>query len=284
VQAQQALDVILETMKGTTNPVALLGVAQVVQALAGKLTDVQAQQALDVILETMKGTTNPDALQGLAQAIQALPGKLTDVQAQQVLAAVLKAKGTTNPDALQGLAQVVQALAAKLTDVQAQQALDVVLQEMRGRTGRFALEEDLAQAVQVLAGKLTDVQALHVFATGVLQSAFGWSARSDASATWAGAIARLLRRSGQRDVNAIIELLKYPIAAGPATDVLLRAMHEAIPASPGAEAGLPANLRWIAETYKRIDLSTAPACPEPFYADLACPAETAAVPSGPGGQ
>jgi hypothetical protein len=91
----------------------------------------------------------------------------------------------------------------------------------------------LQALAQALAGKLTDVQALQVLPTGLLQGAFGWSATSDKSAAWAGAMATLLRRSGEREyVNAIVELLKYPIAAGPATDVLLRAMHEAIPASP----------------------------------------------------
>jgi uncharacterized protein (DUF2267 family) len=58
-----------------------------VQAAAGELTDAQAQQALDAVLQAMRGTTDANAHLGLAQAAQSLAGKLTDAQAQQVVAA-----------------------------------------------------------------------------------------------------------------------------------------------------------------------------------------------------
>ena len=61
-----------------------------------------------------------------------------------------------------------------------------------------------------------------------------------------------------------MELLKYPVAGGQATNVLLEALRVAIPAAPGAEAGLPANLRWIADAYPGFDLKSAPACPTPL--------------------
>jgi hypothetical protein len=183
--------------------------------------------------------------------------------AEQTIATVLI--GTPYLDivgsyALQGLARTVQVLTGKLTDAQAQQALDPVLQAMPTTTGSGALW-GLATALQALAGKLTDVQAQQVLATSFLQRAFGWSATSDESAAWAGAITSFLGRAGEPHyASAIVELLKQPVAAGPATEVLLRALHQAIPAAPGPEAGLPANLRWIAQTYPRIDLLSAPAC------------------------
>ena len=165
----------------------------------------------------------------------------------------------------------MQALPAKLTDTQAQQALEAVLQAMRGGTTDGTLPA-LAQAVQAVAAKLTDAQAQQVLATSHLQSAFGWSATSEESVAWAEVIATLLRRSGEPNyVDAIVELLKYPIAAGPATNVLLEALRVA--AAPGAEAGLPANLRWLADTYPTIDLKSAPACPTPLSSGLACPSE-----------
>jgi hypothetical protein len=69
-----------------------------------------------------------------------------------------------------------------------------------------------------------------------------------------------------------VELLKYPVAGGQATNVLLEALRAVIPAAPSAEAGLPANLRWIADTYPGIDLKSAPACPPPLpREELACP-------------
>ena len=240
-------------------------------ALVGKLTDAsQAQQALDKVLQAMPGTTDPIALKGLAQTVA---GKLTGAQAQQALDAVLQVmRRATDPNALKGLALAVQAAAGELTDAQAQQALDVVLQAMRGTTDANA-HLGLAQAAQSLAGKLTDAQAQQVVAAGHLQSAFGWSATPEESAAWAKAIATLLRRPAEPNyVGAIVELLKYPVAGGQATNVLLEALRAVIPAAPSAEAGLPANLRWIADTYPGIDLKSAPACPPPLpREELACP-------------
>ena len=66
------------------------------QALPGKLTDAQAQQALDAVLQAMRGTTDANALRYLAEAVQALAAKLTDAHAQHALDAVLQAMlGTT---------------------------------------------------------------------------------------------------------------------------------------------------------------------------------------------
>jgi hypothetical protein len=87
-----------------------------------------------------------------------------------------------------------------------------------------------------------------------LQTAFGWSATAEESAEWAKVIVTLLRRREERNyISAIVELLKYPVAGGQATNALLVALRLAIPAAPGAEAGLRANLRWIGDTYPGID-------------------------------
>jgi hypothetical protein len=273
LQKQQALDAVLRAMRGTTDADALKRLTEAVQALPGKLTHAQTKQALDAVLRQMERTADADALRGLAQAVQALAGKLIDSsQAQQALEAVLQAmQRTTDADALERLAQAVQAVADKLTDAQAQKALDAVLQAMRGTTDAD-MHLGLAQAAQAVAGKLTDAQASQMLATSHLQSAFGWSATSEESAAWAEVIATLLRRSGERNyVGVIAELLKYPIAAGPATNVLLEALR--VSAAPGAEAGLPANLRWLTDTHPAIDLRRAPACPTPLSAGLACPSE-----------
>jgi hypothetical protein len=86
-QAQAALDPVLAAMQGTTNPDALRALAQAVQALPTKLTDVQAQAALDPVLAAMQGTTDFYALWALAQAVQALPTKL-DARARAALAGI----------------------------------------------------------------------------------------------------------------------------------------------------------------------------------------------------
>ena len=46
----------------------LRALAEVLQALAGKLSEAQAAQALDPVLKQMGQTTDPDALQALALA------------------------------------------------------------------------------------------------------------------------------------------------------------------------------------------------------------------------
>jgi hypothetical protein len=101
-----------------------------------------------------------------------------------------------------------------------------------GETDRVCPFRDLAQAAQALTGKLTDAQARQVPGTSNLQSAFGWSATSEESTAWAEVIVTLLQRSGETNyVSAIVELLKYPIAAGLATNVLLEALRMAIPSA-----------------------------------------------------
>jgi hypothetical protein len=166
----------------------------------------------------------------------------------------------------------VQALPGKLTDAQAQQALDPVLQAILGMTNVGA-RLGLAQTVRTLVGRLTDEQARQLLGRDWLQRAFGWSQTSNESAAWAEAITALLPRARESDyVRLILELLKYPIAAGPATNVLLEALRVTNPTAPGAAAGLAASMRWIAESYPGIDFTSGPACPPPPPRPyLACP-------------
>jgi hypothetical protein len=49
-------------VRGTTDTFVLQGLAQAVQALAGKLTDAHAQQAGNAVLQAIPGTTDPFVL------------------------------------------------------------------------------------------------------------------------------------------------------------------------------------------------------------------------------
>jgi hypothetical protein len=62
-------------------------------------------------------------------------------------------------------------------------------------------------------------------------------------------------------VSAIVELLKWPTTAGPATDALLEVLHERVPRAPGKESGLDATIAWVAKTYPEIDLDSPPVFP-----------------------
>ena len=64
-----------------------------------------------------------EALRALAEALQALVPKLTDLRAQQVLDPIeLKVAHTNDPNARGAFAKVIQALAPKLAESQVQQA------------------------------------------------------------------------------------------------------------------------------------------------------------------
>jgi hypothetical protein len=79
---------------------------------------------------------------------------------------------------------------------------------------------------------------------------------------FAGAISVLLKAEPPRAyVAAVVELLKWPTTAGPATDALLEALHERVPGAPGKEAGLDATVAWVAATYPDIDLDSPPTFP-----------------------
>jgi hypothetical protein len=73
-KASQALDPLLKQIGQTTNPFELQALAEVLGALAAKLSEAQASQALDPLLKQISHTTDYAAL---ARALQALAPKLS---------------------------------------------------------------------------------------------------------------------------------------------------------------------------------------------------------------
>ena len=63
-------------------------------------------------------------------------------------------------------------------------------------------------------------------------------------------------------VAAVVELLKWPTTAEPgATEALVEVLHDRVPGAPGKEAGLDATVRWVAATFREIDLDSPPTPP-----------------------
>ena len=181
-----------------------------------------------------KGTTDPYALSELARA---LPAKLSDTQAQAAVEPVLAAIKGTTPDALRALAKTLQTLAPKLSDTQAQAAIEPVLAAIKATTDSYA-PGALAQALQALAPKLSDMQKQ--LATVSAQGVLGWAPTMKPAEAWARVLAVLLPRDPEaRYAGEIVEPLKYPTTAGPATDALLDALHDRLPgtADPRARRG-----------------------------------------------
>jgi hypothetical protein len=98
----------VEQISQPTSPGALQSSAQLIQALAARLTEAQAKAALETIADQIDQTPVPPVLAALAQAVQALPHKFTETHALVALDNVLKQiDQTTNKDALVALARVL---------------------------------------------------------------------------------------------------------------------------------------------------------------------------------
>jgi len=106
-----------------------------------------------------------------------------------------------------------------------------------------------------------------------LHALLAWSATSSEAVRWSKKLAALpLAQNPEARVASVVELLKYPQAAGAATDEFLELLKKTDPTAPEKDQGLPATLRWLAATYPTINLDARPACPTPPISALKCPA------------
>ena len=192
----------------------------------------------------------------------------TDKQSQTSLGLLLKTMaGTTDPEVLITQAGALLALAETLNGDQAQTAFSQAVKTMASTTDEAALQS-LGFAVQELAKRLPN--DVHPNAVRDVRSLLAWSQVSSSALDSATTLATLLsRESAERRASVIVEALKYPTTVGQATDALLKGLQG--DGAPGPEAGLDANLSWVAKTYSSIDLDGAPTCPPPPRPGLVCP-------------
>ena len=116
----------------------------------------------------------------------------------------------------------------------------------------------LSKAVQTLGHEL----AAKDERTEEARSILAMTNKAMAAQAFAHAIAETLPGEPATSyVAAIIELLKWPTTAGPATDELLEVLHERVPGAPGKEARLAATIQWVATTFPEIDLDSPPTPP-----------------------
>jgi hypothetical protein len=238
-QAAAALEPVLVAMRRTTNADTLLTLAVTVQAVPGTLTAEQAAAALEPVLAAMRRTTDADTLQALAAAVQALAGKLTAEQT----AAALAAMGGTTDASHPAFAETVQTLAGKLTAEQAGAALKPVLAALRDTTEPCELRP-LAGAIQALAGKLTAKRT--TTALDVVRERLAAANDMDEAFSWASAIAALARAQVDKEyIATLVEVLKYPTAAGGPTNVLMAAWRERFPDVPALTGSLSDAVPWL---------------------------------------
>jgi hypothetical protein len=63
-------------------------------------------------------------------------------------------------------------------------------------------------------------------------------------------------------MEGLVEVLKYPTAAGAAADALIERMRKQDATAPGAPTGIQANVAWIAKKFLSVDLAMPPKPPE----------------------
>jgi hypothetical protein len=267
-QAQAALGLVLNVLKDThpysyyTACRALVGA---VQALGPRLDPEQTQIALGPFLTALQTTTDADELKALADAVQAL--NPMPEQGQTALGPVLAALQTTpDPSRFAALAHTVQALGPTLE--QARAALVSILAglqttpEDRSRGWLPPALSSLAHAVQALAARAGSEERGALL--DLIRATLACMGSADTSRVLAVAVASLMGQTPDRDfATAIVDVLKYPTAAGEATDVLLDALHTRFSDAPGKEAGYEANLAWIQQTFPAIDVTSPPLRPPP---------------------
>ena len=118
----------------------------------------------------------------------------------------------------------------------------------------------LALAVQALAPELDPKHT--EAAIEAVRTVLANADMLDVATAFARALALTLPANPTKPyVAVIVDLLKWPTTAGPATDALLEVPHERVPEAPGKEAGLEATVAWVPATYPDIDLDSPPTYP-----------------------
>ena len=137
--------------------------------------------------------------------------------------------------------------------------LEVVLAELPRTTDVHRLEA-LAAAMQTAFPLLTAEKAQ--LAIEQVKSVLSLTSDPGAAEVLARALASVLPTEPlPAYIASLIELLKWPTTAGPATDALLEVLYERVPGAPGKDAGLNATVEWVAATYPDIDLDSPPTFP-----------------------
>ena len=252
----------------TLHPVALM-----METLAGRLNPKQTPAAFTAVIAalTLAREVVPKDVQSLSQTAVILAKSAPVDQRQAALPSLIKAFDVAESPRLRRLLYLsIIALDVQLSGEQARAAQSPILLLLSGEQNwtAFLAAADMLLG-EVPAEQLSPLLQITRQGLAVAQSA-------DDAAGWATAAAVLLRHQAVAErVPSIVQALQYPTAAGPATAVLLDALHDADLAAPGSAAGIDATLAWLRTAYPGIDLARPPACPPPppDQRDLSCPAQ-----------
>ncbi|MFN8724544.1 MAG: TIR domain-containing protein [Rhodospirillales bacterium] len=235
------------------------------------------------LLDRLSETTDSFEAGALAEALPPLAGALAIThapRAAELARRVLdRLQVATNPVETSALGSVLSSLAAPLTSTDARQAADgarLMLDRLREATTP-------AEEARAIAENLPSLAALGgagepTLTAGLRQavlSGLAWSGASGEATAWAWALAGLVAAEANVDaLRPLADAVRYPMAGGAPTAVLLAALKARDPRAPGAEAGLRANLDWLQRDHPGTQPFAPITCPPPppWAAGADCPA------------
>ena len=264
----KALD---ELLSYESNPVGSSALSAALFALTGTLTTPQADRLV------LKLKMPPDPLSQVltATSLQSVAKDLSPMHARTAIDSLLGGNAT-DPAALRAEGKAMQALAERLEQAQAVEISERIRKSLDARAQSPQLEA-LATAMQGLAARLPSSDAEE--AAEAMRRVLAWSESTGVSRAAANALVVLVPKDPpEQFVTSIVEAMKYPTAVA-ATDLLLKALLNAIPRMPDpasleksdSAASLGKYLEWIRQNFLQIDVNAAPKCPKPFRSDLTCP-------------
>lgn len=236
--------------------------AAVIGGLANQLDSNRANDAVQRLLAVSE-ITDLIVKQRIALATADLSSKLSPQQASnacQRLVTLLQ-DGRTIGESAGVVGEALTATIRRLDRLEGEKVLKALLMAIRDANATPDALVQFAGAVGALAPTSSKDSAQDARET--MEALLGWSNSRAVSVAAARAWFAYARHdSPEKFVAALVNVLKFPTAAE-ATDELLAALADVVPAAPGSSKGLGENLDWIARRYPRIDLSAPPVCPEP---------------------
>jgi hypothetical protein len=251
-----------------------VGAAQSFALMAQMVTSEQARALVTPALAVLEHQDGGPMLYFVATALRSWfdRGMLTEADAARVRSVALARMNVVKQGTgLREFATLTSTLPGRLTPEQSQAALTSLLkadQESAALSDIFESRRLIAEAILALAPQLTAEQRQS--AGAAMRTELAWAETDESAIAAARAAIALAPREADEFAPGIIEMLKYPAAAGPATDLLLAALHEVT--ARGADSQPDLTFASLRASFPRANLDSPPACPPSSHGGLVCPA------------
>jgi len=239
------------------------GLARIAAALGVQVVPDQAPALLSALLEALsKLRFGPVNERGKAATalIAVVPPASAESVLKKVEEFIVKSDLVSSKDVNQAIVQIADALVLRLSPDQSKAALVRVLD--RQWHMRVSKERDeLGEIAAVLSTRINP--DLWDNSLALARWELSTSGSDGESTAWALAIADLLPQDPEeRYMEGLVEILKYPTAAGAAADALIERVRKQDATAPGAPAGIQANVAWVTNKFPSVEIVTPPERPQ----------------------